>query len=179
MRKLFVVASFGLLVSAQVSAGAREIVTETTKEVVSFTKDFFGGINEGVDEGRANTTSVDGAIVVTNLEEFEQHLLVEILTVESVAESNNLRVEVGFKNQSDKQVRIANLDDQGNVLLIDSDGYITRLTHVSRHLSELTIPAKAGQKHDFIFNADISKADKLRIWQKEMELAAVIDKQQN
>lgn len=149
-------------------ADAKDMISEATKSAISFGKDMLKGLNDGVDEGRKDAEGVDGAVTVTNVEELEQYVKVEVIEV--FGEDAQTHVTLGFKNQETKPVRIANMDDHRIVLLIDSEGYSQEQSDRSRRQSEFTIPANTGKKHTFMFNIGVDKADKIRLWSKDYDL---------
>ncbi len=169
MKKVILIIALSLTASFAY-ADAKEVITATTKNVIKFGKDFMKGLNDGVDEGREGAEGADGSITVTNIEGIEQYITVKVLSVKGI---NNTETEVvvGFTNRESKPVRIANMDDKGIVLLIDSDGYSQELSNSNRYKAEITVPPKTGKKHTFVFNLDIKKAAKIRLWSKEYDLA--------
>lgn len=159
------------LACANASADTKDIITGTTKSVITFGKDLMKGLNDGVDEGRKGAEGADGSLTVTNVEEMEQYISVEVLGVESNDDAMATQVIVGFRNNEDKPVRIANMDDKDIVLLIDSDGYSQGLSANNRHTAEFTVPPNTGKKHVFKFDITVDKASKIRLWNKEYDLA--------
>jgi hypothetical protein len=157
-----------LLLSA--CSDSKDMAADTTKTVIKFSKQVLGGISEGVDEGRKEAEGIDGAVIVTNIDELEQYVNVELLTVKSVDSDQKTAIEVGFQNRSEKPIRIANLDDKATVLLLDTAGYAQELDGSNRQNAEITIPPKAGKKYSFLFNVPVSKAKNLRLWNKEFEI---------
>ena len=171
MNKYIFIGAFLLLAySGSSAADVKDVVSETTKEVVSFTKDFFKGVKDGVDSGRTSTESVDGALVVTNVELLNSLLEIEIIKVSTSSEGRFTEVEVGFKNPNEKAIRVANLYDSGVTILIDADGYSNPVERQASSESEVTVPPSAGVKHKFRFISPASKASKLRIWSREFDL---------
>ena len=170
-KSIFSLCLIACIIPIHASADVKEVVSETTKEVVSFTKEFFKGLNEGVDEGRSQTESADGAVVVTSVEQFDALLSVEVVSVSSNPLGTTTEVEVGFKNATEKPVRIANLDDEGVVLLIDVDGYSTLPKSSNRNNAEITVPPLTEKKYTFSFASPHEKAMTLRLWSKELDLA--------
>lgn len=152
---------------------SKETAAEATKNVIKIGKDILGGVNQGVDEGRKESTGIDGAVVVTNIDELEKSVDIELLMVRSLSNDQRTEVEIGFKNKSNTPIRIANLDDKATVILLDTDGYAQELDNNNRHSAEITIPASAGKKHSFLFNIPVSKAKILRLWNKDYEIKNV------
>ncbi len=149
---------------------SKETAAEVTKNAIKFSKNVLGGISDGVDEGRKEAEGIDGARIVTDIDELERYVDIKLLMVRSLDDDKRTDIEVGFRNKSDNPIRIANLDDKETVLLLDADGYAQEADSGSRYGAEITIPPNAGKKHNFIFNVPVSKAKALRLWNKEYEV---------
>ncbi len=159
------------LISFGTQADTTEVISETTKSIIQFGKNFAKGLNDDVDEGRAGAEGQDGAVTVTNIEQLEKYVVVNVIKATKI--NGRIVVEVGFKNTSDKSVRIANLDDKGVVLLIDQDGYAETLLWSSRRNADITVPSNTGIKHPFEFNGALSAAHQIRFWEKSYDLSQV------
>jgi hypothetical protein len=175
MKRVFALLVLLVLLSPYISScsDSKETAAEATKNVIKYGKEILGGVNQGVDEGRKESVGIDGAVVVTNINELEKNVDIELLLVRSLFNDQKTEIEIGFKNKSDTPIRIANLDDKTTVLLLDTDGYAQELDSGNRHTAELTIPASAGKKHVFLFNIPVSKAKTLRLWNKDYEIKNV------
>ena len=116
MKKIFILVLFTLIISA--CSDSQDTTAEATKSVVKFSKEVLGGISSGIDEGRKEAEGIDGAVIVTNIEELEQNVEIELLKVRSLNNDQKTEIEIGLKNSSEKPIRIANLDDRATVLLM-------------------------------------------------------------
>ncbi|GAD78084.1 hypothetical protein VAZ01S_121_00030 [Vibrio azureus NBRC 104587] len=129
-------------------------VTETTKGVISgfvkFSKDLVEGVDEGVDEGRKTGLSKDGALIINNTEDLNKYLEVKVLSVKKVGE-RGASIEVGFKSAHHEPIRIINLIESENVLVVDKEGYGTNLWSGKSNPQQITVPSKAGRKATFYF----------------------------
>jgi len=147
----------------------KSTVSDVTKSVmsniVSFGKNLVDGAADGVTEGRKDGQSVDGAIVVSNLKELDEHLEVRILGV-SEHKENQAAVELGFRNSNDIPVRVIDLRDDGAVIVIDGEGYASNLA--SGNPADVTVPEKAGKKQVFYFNVQAVKVKQIRIHGKTL-----------
>lgn len=170
MKKGVVVIALSLL-CANVGADTKNVISATTKSVITFEKDLMKGLNDGVDEGRKNAEGADGAVTVAHVDEGEQYISAEVQGVEIADDDTGKKVTVGFKNNEDKPARIANMDDKGIVLLIGSDGYSQGLSADNRYAVEFAVPPKTGSRHVFKSDISMDKASRIRLWSQENDLA--------
>jgi hypothetical protein len=162
-----------LLLSLVSCSDTQETATEVTKSVVKFSKEMLGGVNKGITEGRKEAEGVDGASIVTDIEEIDNNIAIKIITMKSLLNDTKTEIEIGFNNLTDKPIRIANLSNQGTLLLLDADGYSFGLDSSKGYEPDLTIPANAGKKHSFLFNLPAAKAKTLRLWNKDFILSKI------
>ncbi len=146
---------------------AKNAASKVTEKTVELTKGTFTGIDEGFDKGRKATQSVDGALIVSTRDEFSKNVAVEILAVAPGQEKGMTEIQVGFVNAGEMPVRVTELAAKGNLLLLDTDGYVC-----PAHLipAEVTIPEKAKLKVSLGFTCEPGKVGKLRIYGKEIEI---------
>ncbi len=148
-------------------------VANTTKSVISgivkFGKDLIEGADEGVDEGRKTGLSQDGATIINNGIDLEKNLEIKVLGVTKVNETTS-SIEVGFKNTTDKPIRLINLHESENIIAIDKDGYATNLTTGTGIPLDVTIPSNAGKKHQFQFNLPSDSVKEIRIMGKVFKI---------
>lgn len=95
------------------------------------------GIAAGVEQGRKNAESADGALVVSTDAELKAHGGARIGGVE--ADGAGSRVDILVENTSEKPLRATHLE----VIVLDKDGVVTPSTLST---FELTVPAKAKAK---------------------------------
>jgi hypothetical protein len=101
-----------LLLSLVSCSDTQETATEVTKSVVKFSKEMLGGVNKGITEGRKEAEGVDGASIVTDIEEIDNNIAIKIITMKSLLNDTKTEIEIGFNNLTDKPIRIANLSNQ-------------------------------------------------------------------
>jgi hypothetical protein len=89
------------------------------------------GIAAGVEQGRKNAESADGAHIVTN--DAELKLTGGARVGEVVADGEGARIDILIENTADKPLRATKLD----VIVLDKDGVVATSTLAS---SELTVP---------------------------------------
>lgn len=135
--------------------GCKEMTAWIVGGTVEAGKEVTSGIVEGVEEGRKHGESLDGAVVVTKLEELKANGGVVVRAVE--ADGAGSRVILGFDNASDKPLRISGLE----VIALDAEGYTLR---PSRTPSGATVPARAKDQVAVEFDAPPERVKTVRIW---------------
>lgn len=171
MRPTILCCALALALPGLAHADARDTVKGVTSKIVSWGKDVAGGVSEGVDSGRKDTTGTDGAQVVGSHEELAQHGEVAILSLGPGPSDGTVEVVLGIANDSDQPIRLAELDDDA-LLLIDRDGYATRLVATADNPAELTVPAAARIKQRFVFAGKVEQAAAVRLWRHDYSVEA-------
>lgn len=178
-RKIFacLAAVFAALLLTGCPSGntTKKAVGTVTRKTVETAKGVFSGIAEGVDEGRKQTTGVDGASVVTTFAEMQERVGCEILGIEDDTTRGVVIVTLGLANETDAPIRVSGLASSDQVMLLDKSGYVTR---IRRAPSEVTIPAKAKEKAQLEFNGKAADFVTLRLLGGEVSLpgASVLQK---
>jgi len=134
---------------SSIKSGIKHAVSET----VSAGKDVVSGFAEGVEDGRKSGESVDKARIVSNKEELQQFLRVEVLDVKELA-PGEFKVSVAFHNQSEAIVRLTKLGNLGNVVLLDKDNFaypLPEATAQSKTAKDVNVLPKASTKASFVF----------------------------
>lgn len=144
----------------------KKAVGTATQKTVGAAKGALSGIAEGIEEGRKETTGLDGAKVVSKYAEMEGIIGLEILAVAD-NESGRATLTLGFANSAEHPVRITFPNPSSDIMLLDHDGYVTRLSHGPL---EVTIPAKAKDKAEFSFEMPAAKAANLRFLGQDIPL---------
>ncbi|MDR3229601.1 MAG: hypothetical protein LBT53_09420 [Puniceicoccales bacterium] len=144
----------------------KNAVAAAAKKTVGVAKSAVAGVAQGVDEGRKETVGLDGAHVVSTYAEITKLLGIELLKV-GADDKGHLRVTLGFANNTDTPVRMSGWGTKTEILVLDKDGYVKRLT---KDLPEITIPAKAKDKVDFHFDIAPDKAVTMRFFEGEISL---------
>jgi hypothetical protein len=160
------------LACAEEPAGEGSTLKESAKAAVSTAitagKNLLGGASEGVTEGREATQGADGALIISQYEQLADKVEVKVLKAEAV--EGNLSVLFGFKNLTDKPVRLINLWDNGALLAIDQEDYASGLAPDSANPEEVTVPAKIGVRQKFIFEGPVDGPKAVRLWGKDFPL---------
>ncbi|MDI6526242.1 hypothetical protein QMA71_11940 [Pseudomonas otitidis] len=131
---------------------------------ISAGKNLLGGASEGITEGRQSAQGADGALVISQLDQLDGKIEVHLLKTE--AQDENLSVLFGFKNLTDKPIRLINLTYNGALLAIDQDDYSSNLTPMDNP-EEVTVPPKTGVRQKFVFQGPVEGPKTVRLWGRD------------
>ncbi|VVP60763.1 hypothetical protein [Pseudomonas fluorescens] len=151
------------------SSMLRDSASSVMSSLISTGKNLVGGITDGVTKGRESTESSDGAVVLSGLEPMTEMLIVELLSVEP-PKSPGMNVLIGFKNNTNKPVRVINLKQTGALLVIEQGGYSRALLQDLVNPDEVTIPANTGVRQNFVFEDSVKDIKSVRIFGKDWVL---------
>lgn len=132
-------------------------------------KNLLGGVSDGVTEGRVEAQGADGSIVVSSLEQLDGQVSVQLLKLETV-EEGNLSALIGFKNTTDKPLRLINLRQTGALLAIDQEGYSSAPLPGLVNPDDVTIPASTGVRQKFVFEGPSAEVQSIRLWGRDFEV---------
>ena len=157
----------------EAAASEPSTIKDSAKAAVSTAitagKNLLGGVSDGVTEGRVEAQGADGSIVVSNLEQLDGQVSVELLKVETV-DDGNLSALLGFKNATDKPLRLINLRQTGALLAIDQEGYSSAPLPGLLNPDDVTVPAKTGVRQKFIFEGTSATVTSIRLWGRDFEV---------
>lgn len=148
----------------------KDAVSNVVSGIVSFSKDALSGVNHGVEEGRQDGESIDGARIISS-----QHTLAKYNIVLSISKVNHISAEryevvMVIRNNEAEPVRFINLFDSLNVILLDEDGFSSNLAN---NYLDITVLAKAAIKSSWQFDGVEGKPDILRIYDQEIKVPLV------
>ena len=131
-----------------IKSGVKSVVSDT----VSAGKNFFDGIMEGVDEGRkGGEKSPEGPPTVASKDDLTKFLKVEVVKVEE-REKGQVEVTVALKNDHDFPVRVTNLGDIRNVVLLDKDGFSYALPNPQEQARDVMALGRSATRVRFVFS---------------------------
>ena len=166
MKKLIFV--LGLLIAgvsySEEKSAVTEVVSSVVSGVVSTGKNVLKGVKEGIDTGRKDGTSIDDAFIIYDKEQFEENVKAEVLSV--TKDDIGYKVTVGLRNETDRMIRLTNLNEQKSLQLLDSDGFAVFAQEL---VEDINIPKKAAVKSSFRFPADGQPAI-LKIYEREIKI---------
>jgi len=144
---------------------ARSVASTLTEKTVETAKGAAAGVTSGIEEGRKGTVGLDGAQVLTSWSDMKGKASVEILSVKG-DETGTVEVTLGVSNSTDQPIRLTGLTGQ-SVMLLDKDGYISRL---ERGPLELTVPQHAKDKAALVFKGKAADFVTLRLLGGELAM---------
>ncbi|MBB4862602.1 hypothetical protein HNP46_001446 [Pseudomonas nitritireducens] len=151
------------------SSALKDSAKAAVSSAISAGKNLLGGVSDGVTEGRESAQGSDGSIVVSSLAQMEGQVSVQLLKVES-SEDGNLTALLGFKNATDKPLRLINLRQTGALLAIDEEGYSSSPLSGPINPDDVTIPAKTGVRQKFVFEGPTAAVQSIRLWGRDFEV---------
>lgn len=123
-----------VVVSACSGETAKDATAAVVGKGIEVSKGAVNGIAAGVEQGRKNAESADGAHIVSTDAELKSTGGARVGEV--VADGEGARIDILIENTADKPLRATRLD----VIVLDTDGVVATSTVAS---TELTVPAKA------------------------------------
>ena len=148
-----------ILATACTGEKAKEATSTVIGKAVELGKGTASGIAEGVEEGRKEAPSADGAIVVTKWEDLANHGTVTVLGKKG--EAGQATVELALENTGDAPLRFSGVE----ILGFDADGFTLNPTTPA---IDQTVPPKAKVKASVSFAGDAAKVAKIRIWTQDL-----------
>jgi len=119
-----------------------EVAKDATAAVVGkgieVSKGAVTGIASGIEQGRKQGESADGALIISTAAELAAHGGARVGSIEASGEGSAVTILV--ENTTDKPMRVAKLE----VIVLDKDGVLSE-SHVNNQ-HELTVPPRAKAK---------------------------------
>jgi hypothetical protein len=138
---------------------AKEATSTVIGKAVELGKGTASGIAEGVEEGRKEAPSADGAAVVTKWADLAAHG--DITVIGKAANNGSAVVDLAIENKGDAPIRLSGVE----ILGFDADGFT--LTPTTPAIDQ-TVPAKAKVKAQVAFATEPTKVAKIRVWDHEI-----------
>lgn len=157
-----VLAGLALGCSGDMWQGCTSTVVGTTVET---TKEVSSGIAEGIEEGRKSGESMDGARLVTTMDELTEVGGVSVYALETDGETGTT-ITLAFENTLDGPLRVVGPELE----VLDTDGFVARPTDDLRR--ELTIPPQAKDKATARVPITPDQVATVRLWGQALELPA-------
>jgi hypothetical protein len=140
---------------------AKEATSTVIGKAVELGKGTASGIAEGVEEGRKDAPSADGAAVVTKWEDLAAHGAIAVIGKAAPDGAKQTVVDLAIENKGDVPLRLSGVE----ILGFDAEGFT--LTPTSPSIDQ-TVPPKAKVKAQVSFAAEPAKVAKIRIWTEEL-----------
>ncbi|SQI41698.1 Uncharacterised protein [Leminorella richardii] len=146
----------------------KEGVKSTVSGIISAGKDMMSGAKDGVDEGRKSGDSIDGAVLVNDGENLKKYLNVSALKVEKTGDKE-YQITLALRNDTDKIIRLTNLEEQKSLQLLDKDKFVAYLK--VPHM-DVSVPANAALRERFVFAQQEEVPTVLRLYGVDITLPA-------
>lgn len=147
-----------------VFVGCKEITATIVGGTVEAGKEVTSGIVEGVEKGRKQGESVDGAVLVTNHEELAANGGVTVFAVRAAGTGSE--VVLAFTNAGEKPLRVSGVE----TLVLDPDGFAQ---HPSGRAEEsITVPPRAKDQLVVAFDVTPDRVKGVRVWGADLVVPA-------
>ena len=147
-------------------AGCKEVTEAVVEKGVKAAKDTTKGIADGIDKGRKEGESADGAFVVSTAGDLAGKGSIAVRALRPrVDDPKRAEIELAIENTTDRPLRLSGVE----VLALDREGFVKRPDAEAR---ELTVPAHAKDLLVLSFAAEPSTLAKIRIWGADSPLPA-------
>ncbi|HET9956258.1 MAG TPA: hypothetical protein VFQ61_17240 [Polyangiaceae bacterium] len=147
-------------------AGCKEVTEAIVGKGVQAAKDATKGVSDGIEKGRKEGQSSDGALIVSKPEEVTGKGSIAVRALRARAgEPRRAEVELAFENLSERPMRFTGL----NPIALDRENFVQRPLEPTH---EVTVPPKAKERLTFLFEAEPSSLAKVRVWGVEYPLPA-------
>ncbi|MDR1546743.1 MAG: hypothetical protein LBU12_08575 [Deltaproteobacteria bacterium] len=152
------------------------LVKSGVSAVVSGVKNTAAGIVEGVDEGRQSGRSLDGALLVASRADFEKLLAVQSALVEERG-PGTYAMTLALRNEGEQPVRLINLDQDVNVVVLDADGFAYALPRPLEQGQDFTVLPRSAARFRLVFERLELKPATLRLYGLDLPLPAPVKAQ--
>lgn len=177
MRRSVIVMCFLLVAGASVGNAAEESSDSTVKKglssivsgVVSTGKDAVAGVVDGVESGRKEGESTDGAQLVAAKKDFQKLLSASVIRAEPL-DGQKVQITVAVRNDNDFPVRMSQLDAPKHVVLIDADGFSYSLLNPLMHGTDVTALPKSLTRIRYVFNSVEAAPAMFRLYEVDIQI---------
>lgn len=161
------------MAGCDVGDATKDVTAGVVSTTVEATKGVAGGVKEGIKEGRKGTRSLDGARVLSTADEVAEATTLTVFTARPAGD--RFEVVLAVENTTDEPVHLVGLSEEGGALLVDAEGFSTRLA--ARDLKAMSkaiaVPPKAKVKAPLMFDPPDAAAATVRVWGQDLALPEV------
>lgn len=170
MKKVLWIVMLASLYSSAVAKDWKESISDGFSSAVDYSKDAYTSVKDSITGESTPPKFID----VTTAEAFTKNL---VLTITKVTPLDHQRYEVsiGLKNLADKPVRLMDLYDDREVMLLDDDGFAYPLAENQVYGQKeefILVPHNAGIRAQWIFRNVEAEPVQVRIFGKDYPLIA-------
>jgi len=152
-----------LLLFVCVLGGCKDITSTIVGGTIGTSKEIVAGVTEGVQEGRKQGESIDGAVIVTTAEELRANGAVSVYAVRAGVEG--VELVLAFENKGERPMRVGGLE----IMALDPDGFVLRPL---KSPGELTVPALAKDQLVVTVPGTPERVAKVRVWGEDLVVPA-------
>lgn len=152
--------------SSDEGGGVKGVTKSVVSGIVSTGKDAMSGISEGIDEGRRQGESLDRARLVATKAEFQSLLSISVFKSEDLGD-DVFRLTLAIKNDNEFPVRVTNLFEPANVVLLDKDGFSVPLMDPIQQGHDITALPRSMTRATFTFGGVESEPDVFRLFDSD------------
>ena len=166
---LFVLMPFSGASAAGDGSTVKEGVKSIVSGVVSTGKDTISGIGAGVDSGRKEGDSTDEAQLVSTKDDFSRLVSAKAVKSENLG-NNRFKITVALKNDNEFPVRITNLTEPKNIMLIDKEGFSSSIETPLVQGKDITALPKSLTRLRYVFGEVESEPVTFRLFEADTEV---------
>ena len=168
MHRLLLLTPILLCLGCDVGDLSKTVTEGAVSTAIEATKGVADGFNDGVAEGRKGATSVDGSQVLSTHAEIASSTQIDVIEV--LEFGDRAQVVLSVENLTHTPVHLIGLHDEGGALLIDGEGFATRLDESSLEAlgKAIEVPPNAKVKATLVFEAAASEATAVRVWGQDL-----------
>ena len=155
------VIAFGLSAIACSGDWCKDATSTVVEGTVKGSKQVVTGIAEGVKEGRKAGESVDGAKIITSMEELEASGTLSVHSV--LGADGNTAVTLAAENTTNAPMRLADM----KVSALDKEGFALKLM---TGVFETTVQPNAKERIEFTVSGPPEGLGAVRAWGHELEI---------
>jgi hypothetical protein len=134
---------------------AKDATAAVVGKGIEVSKGTVTGLVEGVEQGRKNAESADGAQVINSHDELTKVGSAKVSAVTDAGEG--AKIDILVENSTDKPLRATKLE----VIVLDKDGVVTPSTSSAM---EITVPPKAKAKVEVTTGLKADKVGTVRLY---------------
>lgn len=171
--RIMALSTFLLLSATPVAmAEFKQSIIDGVSNIVSDGKDALDAVQTGITEGRKKGDSLDSAIIVSNHKELSEIATFKVRSIDKEGK-DSYKLTIIFTNDNDRPVRLINITDPHQVLLLDEDNISSPLSSsfLSNHDNkDITISPKASTRIYWVFDKVEMPPKTLRLYGTDYSL---------
>ncbi len=159
--KLLIIGTFTILASTLGCSGetAKDATAAVVGKGIEVSKGTVTGLVAGVEQGRKNAESADGAQVINSSAELASLGAARVSSITDAGEG--AKIDILVENTTDKPLRATKLE----VIVLDKDGVLTPSTSST---FEVTVPPKAKAKIEVTTSLKADKVGTVRLYGQDL-----------